>query len=96
MLRTTAWILLTAVTAIASPVIAEPTLAGKDCKLKRQASVDLKMVGNEILIPVTIENKPALMQLHTQAAVTVMWQPSAREFGLTPRRLPESAQVYIR
>jgi hypothetical protein len=95
MLRTTAWILLTAVAAIAPPAIAEPPLAGKDCRLNRYASVDLKLVEDEILIPVTIENKPALMFLNTSSAATVIWLPSAREFGLTPRNLPGNAQVYF-
>jgi hypothetical protein len=67
---------------------------GKNCQLKREASVDLKLTGNEIRIPVTIENKPALMVLNTSSAATVMWQPAAREFGLTPRPLPVNAQVF--
>jgi hypothetical protein len=80
---------------IALPVFAEGPLTEKDCKLKRYASVDMTVIGNDILIPVTIENRPALMVLNTQSAATVMWQPSAREFGLTPRPLPGSAQVFF-
>jgi hypothetical protein len=95
MLRASAWILLTAVAAIAQPVIAKPPLTGKDCKLKRDASVELKLIGNEILIPVAIENKPALMLLNISSAATVMWEPSAREFGLTPRPVAVSAQVFF-
>jgi hypothetical protein len=95
MLRTTARILLSALAVSAQPVFEVHAAESKGCKLTRQASVDLKLMGSEILIPVMIENKPALMLLNTSSAATVIWLPAAQAFGLTPRTLPGNAQIHF-
>lgn len=95
MIRATAWILLTTAAVIAPPVIGAPPTGEKKCKLQRITSVDLQLIGSEILIPITLENKPALLVLNTQSAATVMWLGSVGDFGLTPHPLPVGTQVYF-
>ncbi len=78
------WLLLLADTGLAQ------SSAAKSCGLKRYGSIDFTVFSNEILIPVTVQNTPALMRLHLATGASMLLTTTAQTLGLHPRELTTS------
>jgi len=72
---------------------AADSTVSNECHLKRLASIDLAIRGDVVLLPVTINDHMAWMQLDTANIASLLGTDGAKGLNVSVQSLPRSAEV---
>src|SRR5688500_12403919 len=87
------WPLAGAILMFASGVLAAQESGPKpSCPLKQHGSIDLT-VTDRVLVPVTINDKPAFMSLNLMSATSVLRKPALESVGIFPSAFESEREV---